>query len=101
MSKYVDMYGAISFPSSNELIDEFMAELPGSPPAKHLEDDCPLWVAGDTIMCRTEWLAWTISKIIDRMCGGQVSHIGYYDPEEDERSGEMDQMTGWWYVDFD
>lgn len=101
MSKQVDMFGAISFPSSNDLIEEFMAELPDSPPAKGLEDECPIWVAGDTIMCRTEWLAWTVCKIIERMCGGQVGHTGYYDPEEDERGGEVDRLTGWHYVDFD
>lgn len=101
MSKYVDVFGAIQFPSSGDLIEEFMAELPDSPPAKGLEDDCPIWVAGDTIMCRTEWLAWTVCKIIERMCGEQVGHTGYYDPEEDERGNEVDRMTGWYYVDFD
>ena len=100
MSKYVDMFGAVCFNSPSDLIEEFMWELPDSPPAKRLEDECPLWVAGDTIMCRTEWLAWTVAKIIDRMCGDQVSHTGYYDPDEDERGGETDRMTGWYYVDF-
>ena len=25
-------------------------------------------------------------------------NTGYYDPEEDERNGEKDKHTGWWYV---
>ena len=101
MSKYVDMFGAIQFSSSGDLIEEFMAEFPDKPPAKGLVDDCPIWVKGDKIMCRSEWLAWTIANVIDRMVGDKVSHIGYYDPEEDERGNEVDEMTGWWYVDFD
>ena len=29
------------------------------------------------------------------------THTGYYNPEEDERSGETDANTGWYYIDWD
>lgn len=28
-------------------------------------------------------------------------HTGYFDPDEDARSGEQDDYTGFYYVDFD
>ena len=103
MSKIIDMFGAITFPAACDLIEEFMAQLPTNPPDKGLEEDCPIWVKGDTIMCRSEWLAETICNIIERLCGDAtpIGHTGYYDPEEDERNNEVDEMTGWYYVDFD
>lgn len=29
-----------------------------------------------------------------------IVNTGYYDPIEDERSGEVDRYTGWWYVNI-
>lgn len=85
----------------NELWDAIIEKLPSSPPAKGLEDECPIWTDGTEILCRTEWLAYTIANILDNIAGDRVSHYHFYDPEEDERSGEVDSHTGWWYVDFD
>jgi hypothetical protein len=33
-------------------------------------------------------------------CYGDI-HTGYYNPEDDEHSNEVDDHTGWWYVDYD
>jgi len=56
---------------------------------------------GDQLLCSTETVADLVANYIDELCGDRVSHTGYYDPEEDERSGEVDDHTGWYYVDFD
>lgn len=60
-----------------------------------------VWFDDVQIMCRTEEIADTIANILDKISGERMAHTGYYDPEEDERSGEVDDHTGWWYVDFD
>lgn len=61
-------------------------------------------VAGDTILCRTEDVANAVAEIIERLYAAQDEDVqictGYYDPEEDARSGETDELTGWHYVDI-
>jgi len=84
-----------------DLWQKIIDKLPSSPPAKGLEDECPVWTDGTEILCRSEWLAYTIANILDNIAGYRYTHYHYYDPEEDERSGEVDDHTGWWYVDFD
>ena len=87
--------------TENELFQSVIDALPSSPPAKGTEEEFPIWTDGTEILCRTEWLAWTIANILDNIMGEEFTHYHYYDPEEDERSGEVDDHTGWWYVDFD
>ena len=55
------------------------------------------WRVGDTILCDTEERANALADLFDS-CGYE-STTGYYDPEEDKRSGEVDRMTGYWCVD--
>lgn len=60
-----------------------------------------VWTDGTEILCRTEELARMIADALDAVTGEAESHYSYYDPEEDERDGCVDDHTGWWYVDFD
>jgi len=60
-----------------------------------------IWSDGSEILCPTEHQADVIADFIDAMIGYPISHTGYYDPKEDERSGEVDDHTGYWYVDWD
>lgn len=66
------------------------------------EPDGALWSTGDEILCRTEEAANAIANLIESMYKAQGEDVltitGYYDPEEDERNGEVDRYTGWWYV---
>ena len=55
----------------------------------------------DEILCRTEELADMIADILEGISGEHEAHIGYYDPEEDEKDNCVDDRTGWWYVDYD
>lgn len=87
--------------TENELFQSVIDALPSSPPAKGTEEEFPIWTDGTEILCRTEWLAWTIANILDNIMGKEFTHYHFYDPEEDQRSNEVDDHTGWWYVDFD
>lgn len=51
------------------------------------------------ILCRTEVEAIVIAKFLEDLGFYDVT-TGYYDPEIDEANNEVDQYTGWYFVDF-
>lgn len=53
---------------------------------------------GDEILCENEQIAENLADLFDAMYGESTVNTGYYDPEEDERNGETDERTGYWYV---
>lgn len=55
---------------------------------------------GNEILCDTEIRAEAIGDFLEAL-GFFYVRTGYYDPVEDERNGEVDDYTGWYYVDFD
>lgn len=61
-----------------------------------------IWSSKDEILCKSESAANTIAELIEHLYASQQQDIlvntGYYDPLEDEKSGEVDKFTGWWYV---
>ena len=60
-----------------------------------------VWTDGSEILCETEVMAKIIADMLECITGEtQTIHYHYYDPEEDERNNEVDDHTGWWYVDF-
>lgn len=59
------------------------------------------WYDGNEILTPDEIGAESVADFIDALAGDRISHTGYYDPKEDERSGEVDDHTGYYYVDFD
>ena len=52
----------------------------------------------DEILCENEQIAETLADLFDAMYGEPTVNTGYYDPAEDEQSGEADERTGYWYV---
>ena len=54
----------------------------------------------DEILCDTEAMAEGVADLLEAL-GFSYVRTGYYDPVEDERNGEVDDYTGWWYVDWD
>ena len=58
----------------------------------------------DEIMCRSESAANAFADLIEQLYRSQGEEVtvytGYYDPQEDKRSGEEDRCTGWWYVNI-
>ena len=62
----------------------------------------PVWCDGSEILCESEILAKTIADMLEYITGEcEYVRYHYYDPKDDERSGEVDDHTGWWCVDFD
>ena len=61
-----------------------------------------IWSSGDEILCKAEETADALADMFESLYRSQDEEIlvntGYYDPIEDERSGETDRYTGWWYV---
>lgn len=66
--------------------------------------DGEMWSDGDEILCRTEDVANALADMFEQMYQSSgndvVINTGYYNPEEDKRSGETDRYTGWWYVNI-
>ena len=64
-----------------------------------------IWSSGDEILCKTEAVADALADMFECLYGAQDEEIlintGYYDPVEDEKNGEVDRYTGWWYVNID
>lgn len=61
--------------------------------------DEPFWSNGWLILANSAEKANEMADYLDETFGA-VSVTGYYDPEEDERNGDVDMMTGYWYVDI-
>lgn len=63
-----------------------------------------IWSSGDEILCKTEEVADALADMFEclyRVQGEEILvNTGYYDPVEDERNGEVDRYTGWWYVNI-
>ena len=78
--------------SIERLLGKLVHYLPDSP-ARIWSPD------GDEILCENEQLTEDIADFLDALYGGvQTVNTGFYDPVEDERNGETDQRTGWYYV---
>lgn len=86
--------GTDEFSLRFEKVWGIMEELPRTPGGK-------FWCDGENILCRNEEESDVVADFLDAIIGDSVTHTGYYDPQEDERSGEVDDHTGWYYVDFD
>lgn len=59
-----------------------------------------IWCDGNEILCDTEARAEGVADFLEAL-GFSYVRTGYYNPDEDERNGEVDDYTGWWYVDWD
>lgn len=84
--------------SSKEWFEMFIERLSNDP----IGD---MWTDGSEILCKTEKIADDVADLIEHLYCLQDEEVwlctGYYDPEEDAISGEVDNHTGWWYVDID
>lgn len=57
-----------------------------------------IWTNGEDILCETKEKAETIADFIEQLGVVTNANTGYFDPEEDIRTEEMDKCTGWYYV---
>lgn len=65
------------------------------------EDTNSFWFDGDEILCRKERQAEALADFFDDLYAYPTVSTGYYDPVVDERNGEVNDHTGWYYVTID
>lgn len=60
--------------------------------------------SGGEILAKTEQACNDLADLIESLYMEQGEEVlittGYYDPAEDEKSGEVDSVTGWYYIDM-
>ena len=57
------------------------------------------WTDGSEFLCDTEERAEALADFLEAL--GMGPHTGYHDPVSDRRNDEVNNHTGWYYVDFD
>lgn len=63
--------------------------------------DVEIATDGDILLFKYETDCETIADALDdHVFGSHECHTGYYDPEEDRRNDEIDEHTGWYYIDW-
>lgn len=59
---------------------------------------------GGEILAKTEQACNDLADLIESLYMEQDEEVlittGYYDPAEDEKTGEVDSFTGWYYIDM-
>ena len=73
------------------MFDEILKRLPQEP-----VDGKKFWANDDEILSKDEVAINYVADLLDTI--GYDAVTGYYDPEEDERNGEVDEYTGYYYV---
>lgn len=57
------------------------------------------WTDGEQILVDNEGAANNIADFLE-ILGFDTVVTGYYDPKDDAASGEVDDHTGWYYIDI-
>lgn len=87
-----------------QMFKRILAMLPDQPRSFDMSDDPGYWTNGSEILCPTETECEIVADFLEDLFAGYGEikmHTGYYDPDEDRRSGETDDNTGFYYIDFD
>lgn len=85
------------------MFKRILSMLPDQPRSFDTSDDPGYWTNGAEILCPTETECEIVADFLEDLFKGYGDikmHTGYYDPDEDRRSGEMDDNTGFYYIDF-
>ena len=80
-----------------DVYETILSALPVTPPEP---GDTGIWRCGEhgeEILCPDEQTANVMAGLLEA-AGYDTPCTGYYDPDEDQRSGETDDVTGYWYV---
>jgi len=87
------------------VFDCFLSKLPLNPPEIEIDGVSKVreevWTDGTEILCADEATAERIANMLEAISGEPEAHTGYYDPFEDAECGNVDNHTGFYYVDFD
>ena len=64
-------------------------------------DNAMIATNGDELLFRKESDCERFADALDKYVFGFAEcHTGYYDPQDDMRSDEVDENTGWYYIDW-
>ena len=85
------------------IIKSIMEYLPcvSAPNAKDEPYDFFVDIDETEILSRDESKINLLANLFDFMYGEGTVKTGYYNPEEDERNGEVDEFTGLYYLSID
>lgn len=88
----------------SKVLDAILDMLPREPRSYDTSDDPGFWTDGSEILCPSktecEIVAEFLRDVLREIDDVDV-HTGWYDPDEDARSGEQDDHTGFYYISFD
>lgn len=90
--------------NQKEIINAIIEMLPKEPRSYDTSDNPGFWSDGTEILCPTEEECEIVADFLRDALNeyGDIDvHTGYYDPFEDAKSGEQDDHTGFYYIDFD
>ncbi len=99
---YIEMYKNRT--GVEHLVEQMIQHLPREPRSYEVNDDPGFWTNGTDILCPSEVECEAVADFIEDVLREESTmtvHTGYYDPDEDDRSGERDHCTGFHYIDFD
>lgn len=95
------LYGDRS--EGSKTLDAIMKCLPHQPRCYDTSDNPGYWSSGEMILCSCETESSIIADFLEDMLKETSDldvNTGYFDPDEDARSGEQDDYTGFYYIDF-
>lgn len=90
--------------NQKEIINAIIEMLPKEPRSYDVSDNPGFWTDGTEILCPTETECEIVADFLRDILNEYEDidvHTGYYDPFEDAKSGEQDDHTGFYYIDFD
>lgn len=96
------LYGGKS--EGSKTLDAIMKCLPNQPRSYDTSDNPGYWSREGMILCSCETESEIIADFLEDMLRETSDldvHTGCFDPEEDRQSGECDDFTGFYYIDFD
>lgn len=99
---YIEMYENKT--GAEHLVEQMFWHLPKEPRSDNPNDDPGFWTNGTDILCPSEMECEAVADFIEDILREESTmtvHTGYYDPEEDDKTGERDRCTGFHYIDFD
>jgi len=85
----------------SDLWNKILDMLPHEPRSYDTADDPGFWTNGEEILCPSECemnVVYVFLNDIFSEFGSYTLITGYYDPFEDEKQGEQDNCTGFYYV---
>ena len=93
------MSGNIDFDRGERLFFQILHAIDDAPIPEG-KDEGKFWTDFEKILCKDKAALTGIADLIDDVAGYGITCTGYYDPEEDARTGCVDKYTGYHYLEL-